>query len=114
MKRGVISIRERDIKKVIYLNEKENKRLKKNMAKLKLSESNYFRYLIANYEPRKLPDYEKFSKLIDELKPVGKILNEVAIVANRYDFVDARNYQRAVEKLDEVEERIIKEVLNKA
>lgn len=65
-------MRERDIKKVIYLNEKENKRLKKNMAKLKWSESDYFRYLITNYEPIKLPDYEKFSKLIDELKPVRK------------------------------------------
>lgn len=107
-------MRERDIKKVIYLNEKENKRLKKNMAKLKLSESNYFRYLIINYEPIKLPDYEKISKLIDELKTVGKILNEVARVANRYDFVDVRNYQRVVAKLDEVEERIIKEVLNEA
>lgn len=107
-------MRERDIKKVIYLNEKENKRLKKNMAKFKLSESNYFRYLITNYEPRKLPDYEKFSKLIDELKPVGKILNEVAKVANRYDFIDARNYQRAIAKLDEVENRIRKEILNEA
>lgn len=72
MKRGVMNMRERDIKKVIYLNEKENKRLKKNMAKLKLSESNYFRYLITNYEPIKLPDYKKFSKIIDELKPVRK------------------------------------------
>lgn len=99
-------MRERDIKKVFYFNEKENKRFKKNVLKSSLSESNYLRSLIMNYEPKKLPSEKVLSEIIDELKPVGKLLNEVAREANRFDFINVRYYRRAIEKLNEIEYKV--------
>ena len=85
-KRGVI-IERRDIKKIFYFNEKENKRFKKNVLKSNLSGSSYLRSLITNYQPKDAPSDTILLPIIDELKSVGKTLNEIARTANRFDFI---------------------------
>lgn len=104
-------MRERDIKKVFYFNEKENKRFKKNVLKSNLSESNYLRSLITNYQPKDAPSDTILLPIIAELKSVGKTLNEIARTANRFDFINARYCNRVIERIDfmsdEIREKLI-------
>lgn len=93
-------MRERDIKKIFYFNEKENKRFKKNALKLNLSESSYLRSLITNYQPKDAPSDTILLPIIAELKSVGKTLNEIAKTANTFDFINTGYSNRVIERLD--------------
>lgn len=93
-------MRERDIKKIFYLNEKENKRFKKNVLKSNLSGSNYLRSLITNYQPKDAHSDTILLPIIAELKSVGKTLNEIARTTNRFDFINTRYCNRVIERID--------------
>lgn len=105
-------MRQRDIKQTIYLNEKEYTNLQNNIKKLKLSQSEYLRSLIMNYEPKKLPNNKIMFEIIYELKFIGKTFNEIARQANTYDFINTRAYKLAYEKLNKIKETIKKQILN--
>ena len=94
-------MRERDIKKVFYFNEKENQRFKKNVLKSNLSGSSYLRSLITNYKPNTI-----LLPIIDELKSVGKTLNEIARIANRFDFINTKYANRVIERIDFISDKI--------
>lgn len=104
-------MRERDIKKIFYFNEKENKRFKKNALKANLSGSSYLRSLITNYQPKDAPSDTILLPIIDELRAVGKTLNEIARTANRFDFINVRYCNRVIERIDvmsdEIREKLI-------
>lgn len=104
-------MRERDIKKIFYFNEKENKRFKKNALKSNLSESSYLRSLITNYQPKDAPSDTILLPIIAELKSVGKTLNEIARTANRFDFINTRYCNGVIERIDvmsdEIREKLI-------
>lgn len=104
-------MRERDIKKVFYFNEKEDKKFKKNIFKSHLSESNYLRSLITNYQPKDAPSDTILLPIIAELKSVGKTVNEIARTANRFDFINARYCNKVIEIIDvmsnEIREKLI-------
>ena len=104
-------MRERDIKKIFYCNEMENKRFKKNALKSCLSESNYLRSLITNYKPKDVPSDAMLLPIIDYLKSVGKTLNEIARTANRFDFINARYCSRAIGKIDIMSDEIRKKLI---
>ena len=99
-------MRERDIKKVFYFNEKENQSFKKLVLKSRLSESNYLRNLIINYKPKQAPSDAILLPIIDELKSVGKTLNEIAITANRFDFINTKYCNRIMKRIDDMNEEI--------
>ena len=62
MKRGAVNfLRKRDIKKQLWLNEIENKKLKENSLRVGLTESAYLRNLIMGYKPKEHP-MKKFLK----------------------------------------------------
>ena len=104
-------MRERDIKKIFYFNEKESKRFKKNVLKSNLSGSSYLRSLITNYQPKDAPSDTILLPIIAELKSVGKTVNEIARTANRFDFINARYCNRVIERIDvmsdEIREKLI-------
>lgn len=104
-------MRERDIKKVFYFNEKENKRFKKNALKSNLSGSGYLRSLITNYQPKDAPSDVILLPIIAELKSVGKTVNEIARTANRFDFINDGYCNRVIERIDvmgdEIREKLI-------
>lgn len=104
-------MRERDIKKIFYFNEMENKRFKKNVLKSHLSESNYLRSLIINYKPKDVPSDAMLLPIIDYLKSVGKTLNEIARTANRFDFINARYCNRVIGKIDIMIDEIRKKLI---
>lgn len=104
-------MRERDIKKIFYFNEKEDQRFKKNALKANLSGSSYLRSLITNYQPKDAPSDTILLPIIDELRAVGKTLNEIARTANRFDFINVRYCNRVIERIDvmsdEIREKLI-------
>ena len=102
-------MRQRDIKKTIFFNEKECKRLQKNAKKLKLNQSEYLRSIINNYNPKELPDKKIMDEIVNELKHLGKIFNEIARQANYYNYINTPAFKRAYEKLEMLYERIKKE-----
>ena len=93
-------MRIRDIKKNFYLNEEENTRLKNNCEKTGLSESSYLRALIMGYKPIEQPNENVF-EMIKQLRGIGIKLNQIARQANYLEYIDAPNYKRTVEKLEE-------------
>ena len=99
-------MRERDIKKIFYFNEKENKRFKKNALKSNLSGSGYLRSLITNYQPKDAPSDTILLPIINELKSVGKTLNEIARTANRFDFINTIYANRVIERIDFISDKI--------
>ncbi|MFR0922817.1 MAG: plasmid mobilization protein [Clostridia bacterium] len=104
-------MRERDIKKIFYFNEKENKRLKKNVLKSNLSGSSYLRSLITNYQPKYAHSDTILLPIINELKSVGKTLNEIARTANRFDFINTRYCNRVIERIDVMSDNIREKVI---
>ena len=104
-------MRERDIKKVFYFNEKENKRFKKNALKSNLSGSGYLRSLITNYQPKDATSDTIILPIIAELKSVGKTVNEIARTANRFDFINARYCNRVIERIDVMSDEIREELI---
>ena len=99
-------MREKDIKKVFYFNEKENKRFKKNALKSNLLESSYLRSLITNYQPKDAPSDTILLPIIAELKSVGKTVNEIARTANRFDFINTKYCNRVIETIDVMSDNI--------
>lgn len=104
-------MRERDIKKIFYFNEKENKRFKKNVLKSNLSGSSYLRSLITNYQPKDAPSDTILLPIINELKSVGKTLNEIVRTANRFDFINTRYCNRVIERIDVMSDDIREKVI---
>lgn len=104
-------MREKDIKKVFYFKEKENKRFKKNALKSNLLESSYLRSLITNYQPKDAPSDTILLPIIAELKSVGKTVNEIARTANRFDFINTRYCNIVIERIDVMSDNIREKVI---
>ena len=112
MKRGALNfLRKRDIKKQLWLNEIENKKLKENSLRVGLTESAYLRNLIMGYKPKEQPN-EKVFEMLNQLRGIGINLNQIARKANALDLVDAPMYRKVYEKWSELEEKMKKEFLD--
>jgi bacterial mobilization protein MobC len=112
MKRGGhFLLRKRDIKKQVWLNETENKRLKENAKKTGLNESAYLRSLIMGYKPKEQPN-EKFYEDMNQLRGISINLNQIARKANSLGLVDAPFYRKTYNKLNEFMQHIKKEYLD--
>ena len=112
MKRGAVNfLRKRDIKKQLWLNEIENKKLKENSLRVGLTESAYLRNLIMGYKPKEQPN-EKVFEMLNQLRGIGINLNQIARKANALDLVDAPMYRKVYKKWSELEEKMKKEFLD--
>lgn len=107
----IFYLRTRDIKKQVWLNEKEQKTLKQNAKKAGLNESAYIRNLIMGYKPKEQPT-EKMYEIIKQLKLVGINLNQIARKANALDIIDAPFYRKVYAKWNKLAEDIKKEFLD--
>lgn len=101
-------MRTRDIKKQVWLNEKELKTLKANAKKVGLNESEYIRSLIMGYKPKEQPS-EKFYEDMNLLRGISINLNQIARKANSLGLVDAPFYRKTYNKLNEFMQQIKKE-----
>ena len=84
-------MRTRSIKKQVWLNSRENELLKKKCLKAGLSESAFFRHVINDTQIKEKPD-ENFYKILNDLRGIAININQLARVANTYQYVDDNKY----------------------
>ncbi len=91
-------MRNRDIKKQIYLNDKENKLLKKKSEKAGLSESEFIRMYINGYEVKEKPD-ENFYNILRNLNGIATNINQIARGVNSYRYINENKYYEQYKKI---------------
>ena len=94
-----MNMRNRNIKKQIWLNHEEDKTLKHKAEKVGMSEATLIRNLINGFEPREKPD-DRFYGAMKLFHSISNNLNQIARKANTLGFIDAPHYQKEVEKLN--------------
>lgn len=109
-------MRNRQIKKQVWLNREEATYLKKKSKKAGINESELIRNLIIGYEPKEKPD-DRFYDMMKELRAIGNNLNQIARRANSLNFIDSNIYKNEVKKLNnfiiEVRKKILLPVDNR-
>ena len=103
-------MRNRQIKKQVWLNREEATYLKKKSKKAGINESELIRNLIIGYEPKEKPD-DRFYDMMKELRAIGNNLNQIARRANSLNFVDVNTYKKEVKKLNDFIIEIKKKIL---
>ena len=103
-------MRNRQIKKQVWLNREEATYLKKKSKKAGINESELIRNLIIGYEPKEKPD-DRFYDMMKELRAIGNNLNQIARRANSLNFVDVHTYKNEVKKLNDFIIEIRKKIL---
>lgn len=104
------AMRNRQIKKQVWLNREEATYLKKKSKKAGINESELIRNLIIGYEPKEKPD-DRFYDMMKELRAIGNNLNQIARRANSLNFVDVNTYKKEVKKLNDFIIEIKKKIL---
>ena len=93
-------MRKRNIRKQYYLTEEENNELRKKSIRAGMTESNIIRSLIMDYQPREKPP-EKFYEYLTMLRIISNNMNQIAMKAHTYDFIDEDFYNEQVKMLNE-------------
>lgn len=101
-------MRSRNIKKDLWLNEKEKERLKQNAQKCGMDESNYLRSLITGYSPKEKPPKEFFD-IIFELRHIGTNYNQISKRANELEYISYAEYNLNKQVIND----LIKEIKEK-
>lgn len=89
--------RKRKIAKRIWLNEMEERELKRKAKKSGVSQSGLVRSLIRGYEPKEKPGKELFEAL-RQLSAIGNNVYQLATKANALGFIDAPMLYREVKE----------------
>lgn len=103
-------MRNRNIKKQIWINRTENKILKEKARKVGLSEAELIRNLIIGFEPKEKPD-NRFYEVMRDMRAIGNNLNQIARKANSLNYIDFQSYQFEAKKWNEFILEIKKEFL---
>ena len=91
-------MRNRGIRKQVWLNEEENTRLQNSAGKAGLSQENYLRALINGFVPKALPPIE-YHAIIRELHVIGNNLNQIAARAIVTGNIDRTIFQYEANRL---------------
>lgn len=94
-------MRQRAIKKNFWLNEKENAELKDKASRCGISESVFLRMLIMGLKPHEKPD-EKFYSVVRNMSGIAGRINQLAIKANTYDYIDTDELQKVLYDVKEM------------
>jgi len=91
---------QRPIQVIVRLNADEHKKLKKYAKKTGYSQAAYFRSLLNNRVPKEKPD-DSFYEVMRQLSALGNSMNQIARKANALGFIDAPEYRRQAEQLQQ-------------
>ena len=94
-------MRSRSIKKQVWLNSRENELLKRKCMKAGLSESAFFRLLINDAQIKEKPD-ENFYKILNDLRGIAININQLARVANTYQYIDNNKYNPLANRINDM------------
>lgn len=86
-------MRNRNIKKQVWLNKEEATLLKKRAKKCGLQEGVLLRNLIVRFEPKEKPD-ERFYDALKNLRQMGNNINQIAHRANATGDIDKDFYNQ--------------------
>ncbi len=103
-------MRNRPIKKQLWLSKEENYILKAKAQTTGMTESDLLRNLLVGFEPKEKPPIE-FYNSIKEIRAVGKNINQLTRHANKNGFVDGINLKKEIGKLNEIIMGLKKEYL---
>lgn len=92
-------MRNRSIKKQVWLNAKENEMLREKCKKAGISESAFFRLLIQDAQIKEKPD-DNFYKILNDLRGIAININQLARVANSYQYVEDKKYLPLANKIN--------------
>ena len=98
------------IKKNFYLSYIEDDELKEKCEKIGMCESELLRSLIKGYYPKEKPD-KKFYDEIENLRAIGRNINQIAKYANATSVIKESNLLECLNKLDDFIYRIEKKYL---
>ena len=90
-------MRKRSKHKQYWLSNEEDKILKMKLKKLGMSEENYIRNLILEFEPREKPD-DRFYEVMKQMHSIGNNLNQLTRKAHSLNFIDEPLYKKEAEK----------------
>ena len=94
-------MRNRTIKKQIWLNETEDNLLKEKSKKANISEAEFLRNCINGFEVQEKPD-ENFYYVLRDLRGIATNINQLARSANRYGYyADADKYKKDFQKVSD-------------
>lgn len=90
--------RKRNIKKQLWLSEKENTALQKKAAKCNITEADFLRMMILNTEPKALPSKEilLFRK---ELGYLCATMNHLLTEADNTESIDSQEFKSSADRL---------------
>lgn len=94
----------------IMLNDEEYAKLKSDISKAKINQSDYIRRLIMNKRLREKPD-DRFYNVMFQLTHIGNNLNQIAHRANYLNDIDKAFYQKEAENWTEFMNKVKKEYL---
>ena len=104
-----LCMRNRNIKKSIYLNYDEEKKLKEKCNELNISESEFFRDCISNKEV----DYKLRKEILDliyEIRKIGVNINQLTKIANQSGYISenkySNNYKELLRIIDYIKEKL--------
>lgn len=94
-------MRNRRIKKQIWLNDEEDYILKTRSEAVGMNASDYIRKLLVGYKPKEKPS-EEFYVAIKNIRAIGNNINQIARMANARGVVDMLRFNKEVDKLDQL------------
>lgn len=98
--------RERDILKRVYVNEHEDKQIKKRMAFIKMKNfSNYARHMLLHGKVI-VRDYDILKKITIEVNRIGVNINQIAKVVNENQSIKKEEIKELYFLMDSLEKRI--------
>lgn len=101
-------MRNRRIKKQIWLNDDEAFLLKERADAVSMDASNYIRHLIVGYKPKEKPPLEFYDNF-KEIRRIGKNINQIARLASSTGKVDMLYFKKQTDMLN----NLIIEIKNK-
>lgn len=94
-------MRNRRIKKQIWLSEEEDYIMKLKSESVGMNASDYIRHLIIGYKPKEKPP-EQFYEDIKSIRKIGNNINQIARIANAKNMVDVPHLKKEVDNLDQL------------
>ena len=82
------------------LNDAEYKTLNQNVARSGLCREEFIRSALKNVTFKEMPQLE-FNDILKNLRQINNNLNQIAMKANAYGFIDARFYRENYSRLQE-------------
>jgi hypothetical protein len=93
-------MRNRRVKKQIWLNDDEAYLLKEKSDRVGMNASNYIRHLIVGYKPKEKPP-EEFYDNFKEIRRIGKNINQIARLASSTGKVDMLYFTKQTDMLND-------------